>query len=266
MLQSRYIYLSKYLRDNIKYFIHNKRNIVNFINSDFVNYDNNNIITSSSSSSGTAAGTAAIAVETITTTMNSNDIGIGSQVKFPWSQFIIQEDGIFYMMLKNITNYCLQDFLSNLKNKNNACIINFNVITINSMNLFKEATMSIFQHELMRLHQSNSKQSISFDNLDSDVTATTTTTTATTNSIDDNSISSDHSNNTSCKIDINNDPFPLSFIFESKLAGLYQHAIERYCMNPNLSIHYQLHEIKSSSIYDVEIFLGIMNATHTLFV
>ena len=126
--------------------------------------------------------------------------------------------------------------------------------------------MSIFQHELVRLHQSNNKQSISVDNLDSEVTATTTSTTATTttttNSIDDNS-SSDHSNNTSCKSDINNDPFPLNFIFESKLAGLYQHAIERYCMNPNLSIHYQLHEIKSSSIYDSEIFQGISTTVTT---
>ena len=117
----------------------------------------------------------------------------------------------------------------------------YNVLT-NAENLFKEATMSVFQHKLVKMHQLNSKQSIGIDTI---------------NTTDNNSSRDPSNNNTSSKSDVNNDPFPLTFIFESKLAGLYQHTIERYCMNPNLSIHYQLHEIKSSSIYDAELYPGI---------
>ena len=247
MLQTRSINMSKYLRVYIKGYNYNKRNIVdnynkNKINSDVINYDyNNNIITSSSSSSSTTA-----TAEAITTAINCNDIGIGTQVKFPWSQYIVHDESIFYVIYKYIANNFVQDYLSKLQNKNNKSIIDYNDIAINSMNLFKEATMSIFQHELVRLHQ---KQTIGVDSLDKEVTATPTYTI-------DNNISSNCSNNTSSKRDIDNDPFPLTFIFESKLAGLYQHAIERYCMNPNLSIHYQQHEIKSSSIYDTEIIFG----------
>ena len=235
--------MSKYLRVNIKGYNYNKRNIVDYynknkINSDVINHDNNNIITSSSSSSTATA-------EAITTAMNCNDIGIGTQVKFPWSQYIVHDESIFYVIYKYIANNFVQDFLFKLQNKNNESIINYNDIAINSMNLFKEATMSIFQHDLVRLHR---KQTIGVDSLDKEVTATPNTI--------DNNISSNCSNNTSSKRDIDNDPFPLTFIFESKLAGLYQHAIERYCMNPNLSIHYQLHEIKSSSIYETEIIFG----------
>ena len=145
--------------------------------------------------------------------------------------------------------------LSALHNEDRKDIINFDNIAMMTKNLFKEATMSIFQHDLVRLHQ---KQTIGVDTLDKEFTATDTSTANTTASSSSSSSTAD--NNISS--DINNDPFPLTFIFESKLAGLYQHAIERYCMNPNLSIHYQLHEIKSSSIYDSEIFIGMITSIH----
>ena len=196
---------------------------------------------------------------------NVNDIGIGSNAKFPWRSYVSSSGSIFYTLFKNVTNFLLQDSLSRLTNSKNEFIINFDDIATNSKTLFQEATNSIFRHELIKLHQSNNNKSIDLDVVDSNVTT----------------IINDHNNNSSTSNDINSsksvdsfsntknngdnndsnnvtiEPFALTYIFESNLATLYQHAIERFCKNPNLSIHYQLHEVKSSTIYDTEIFLGM---------
>ena len=139
---------------------------------------------------------------------NSNQSN--DKFQFPWKGYEGTRLSYYYYYYYRYFFSKLHTCLQGIRNQNGKDIMNYNDIETNCENLFKEATMSIFQHKLIKMHQLNSRQSIGVDILDSAVT----TTTYTTNTTDNNS-SSDHSNNTSSKNDINNDPFPLTFIFES---------------------------------------------------
>jgi len=211
-----------------------------------------------------------------------NSIDSMASNPFPWKHY----DGArvsysYYFSFLNL-------FLQYISDKDGKSILNYNDIAMNSKNLFKEATISIFQHKLIRMHPLNSKQKVSFDTLDNNElvanitdandninnpfnhsnntistggtnTASTsdTNTASSTASTSDTNTASTNDTNTASKNATNNDPFPLNYIFESKLASLYQDAIEKYSMNPNRSIFYQLHDIKSSKIYDAEFYMGI---------